>query len=333
MQLVMITLLTTLLLFTNEAGLLAEPAHLIAGPVRTGPALVKQFTLKNTTSGEVELITAESGCGCAKPTLERMLLKAGESTTLTMSVNTLTQPAGVSTWKTAVRYRRVEVIPSIKPHDALEVKLTAELIREVALTPPQLAISTESTAKQVVKLTDVRPTPLKVEKVISSHPSLKVKLLPAQIGPPFEQSFELELDESYPVRAHTESILLITNDPTCRELVMPVQVQKRPKTAFKVSPEEVLFTFTDKQLSESRLVQIRHSQGEMLQIESVVSSSNGPQVKWSTDAGLVVTVRISGSVTDPQFAPNGLAQIQVKLRSHPGQVVLVPITWRDQRTP
>jgi len=301
--------------------------HLQAGIVRTGPALVKSFTLHNQSSSPIELVSAESGCGCAKPTLEKQRLQPGEKCTLSMTVNTLTQPAGVQTWRTFVRYRRLDGLPSVQPLESLELKLSAELVREVALHPPELALSTEGRATQLVKLSDLREKHLQILQATSSHPALKVKLGAGVAGPPFQQAFELDLEESYPVGTRNESVLLLTNDPTCRELTLPVKIQKRAKTPFKFSPEEVTFRFSSAESEASRLVQLRHSNNELIEIDSVTIEHAGLTAKWSAGVGPVATIRFTGQKHELSKHLTGETLVRVALKSHSNQIVIIPVKW------
>jgi hypothetical protein len=323
----MISIITALLVLGNGPALTGEPMHLQAGIVRTGPALVKSFTLYNPSSNPIELVSAESGCGCAKPTLEKQRLQPGERCTLSMTVNTLTQPAGMQTWRTVVRFRRLDGLPSVQPLESLELKLSAELVREVALHPPELALSTEGRATQLVKLSDLREKHLQILQATSSHPALKVKLRAGVAGPPFEQAFELDLDESYPVGTRNETVLLLTNDPTCRELTLPVKIQKRAKTPFKFSPEEVTFRFNSTELEASRLVQLRHSDNELIEIEQVSVDHAGLTAKWSTGVGPVATIRFTGQKHQLSKYLTRETQVRVVLKSHSNQVVTFRVKW------
>src|SRR5215813_5203600 len=76
------------------------------GEVRTGPLLTQVFELNHSGAANTVTITGvESGCGCLKPTVNREVLLPGQSTRLTLTVNTLTQPAGPNSWRVLVRYR------------------------------------------------------------------------------------------------------------------------------------------------------------------------------------------------------------------------------------
>ena len=119
------------------------------GTVRSGPSLTE--TLKLTHRGEPGTVTVtgvEASCGCTAATVTARRLRPGDATDFAISVNTLTQPAGVHTWKASLRYRFTPDDPQATPHDfdvALAIK--ADLVREVSVTPPVLAISTATEAR------------------------------------------------------------------------------------------------------------------------------------------------------------------------------------------
>ncbi len=114
--------------------LLKTPQPIAArGDVKAGPPLVHTFPLTNASDGPVAITAGEAGCGCVRRAFSATLLKPGETATLTVEVNTLTQPDGPNRWPLKVRYIRAYA-PT--PEAELDLTLTATLSRDVTVTPP-----------------------------------------------------------------------------------------------------------------------------------------------------------------------------------------------------
>src|SRR5690348_4113543 len=70
-----------------------------AGQVASGKVLQHHFTLCNRGTSDIEVTEVKPGCGCLRPHLDRPTFHPGEHGTLTLEINTLTQPAGSNVWK------------------------------------------------------------------------------------------------------------------------------------------------------------------------------------------------------------------------------------------
>src|SRR5262245_47085418 len=117
------------------------------GDVKGGPPLSHTFDLTHRgPAGSLTITKVESGCGCLRQHLSAGVLQPGETTKLTVEVNTLTQPDGPNRWQAVVSYRiDVPGIPGqlLPPPQTGQLPLTiaANLSRDVSVTPPQVAFS------------------------------------------------------------------------------------------------------------------------------------------------------------------------------------------------
>ena len=94
------------------------PNVIDGGTARTGPPLTASLTLTHRgEQGTVTVTAVEASCGCTAPTLTSRRLRPGDATDFAISVNTLTQPAGVHTWKATLRYCFTPDDPQAKPQD------------------------------------------------------------------------------------------------------------------------------------------------------------------------------------------------------------------------
>src|SRR5262245_2089658 len=167
--------MNTLLLLA--AALAAPPTTLSCpapvadrGDVKGGPPLAHTFELTHRgPAGTLTITKVEAACGCLRQHLTTGVLQPGETTKLTVEVNTLTQPDGPNRWQAVVSYRLdVPGAPGqpLPPPQTGQLPLTiaANLSRNVAVTPPQVAFSCTGEASQVLTVLDTRSKPLRVTK-------------------------------------------------------------------------------------------------------------------------------------------------------------------------
>lgn len=313
-----------LLAATSDPGpLAATPPAADRGEVRTGPPLAQTFELTHRgPAGVVTITGVETACGCLKPTVSREALKPGERADLAFAVNTLTQPPGPNTWRAVVRYR----LDGDGPFE-LPVTVSATLVREVSVAPPVVAFSTATTAAQTVTLTDLRASPLAVTSATTTHPHLTATLrTAATVNGVRTQAVELAVGPGFPTGEFDESLVLLTTDPACRELRVPVKVTKRTASEVVASPETPEVRFARGQSTASALVQVRRPAGGVVRIDRVECGHPGLTAKWPTDAGPVATVRLVLDAAKAGGAP-GRAEVKIHFAEPAGRELVVPITW------
>src|SRR5581483_5467016 len=241
--------MNTLLLLA--AGLAAPPSPLACpapaadrGDVKGGPPLAHTFELTHRgPAGTLTITRVESGCGCLRQHLTAGVLQPGETTKLTIEVNTLTQPDGPNRWQAVVSYRLDA--PGGPQAGQLPLTIAANLSREVSVTPPQVAFSCTGAASQVLTVTDRRAKPLTVTKAATTTAHLT-----AEVGPPAvgangarTQPVTLKLAADAPPGHRDETVVLVTDDPAYPELRVPVRVLKRAAGGVSAAPGEVAVRF------------------------------------------------------------------------------------------
>jgi hypothetical protein len=298
------------------------------GTARTGPPITHTFELTNATAdGRILITGVRSGCGCLKPTVSRDSLRPGERASVTVSVNTLTQPAGPHSWRTTVSYRLAPLDgpapPPVTADQEVTLTVSATLVREVTATPPEVAFSTAGTATQTVVITDPRPTPLTVTAAATTSPHLTATLGPrTQVG---TQPVTLNLTAGYPVGTGQETVVLTTTDPGCPELRIPVTVTKRPTAAIVAAPAEPQVRFAAEQTEASVLVQLRKPGGGSLRVEKADADHPAVRVRWSADAGPVATIRLTVDAAKASAAGN--ATVRVLFAEPTGVTLDLPLRW------
>lgn len=299
------------------------------GDVRGGPPLVHTFDLTHRgAAGTLTVTSVEAGCGCLRRTLTAGVLRPGETTQLTLEVNTLTQPDGPNRWQAAVRYTLDTTgQPRTAQAGELLLSVTANLSREVTLSPPQVGFSCTGGATQTLTLTDGRAKPLTVVTAAGSSPHLTAEIAPAFVGADGKraQTVTLKLAADAPVGHRDESVTLLTDDPVYPEFRVPVRVLKRAAGGVTATPDAVAVRFATGQDEASALVQLRAPDGKPVAVAGAESDHPGVAVKWSAGSGLVATVRVT--VSAASAARPGGCRVRVRLTEPAGHEVVVPVTW------
>lgn len=305
--------------FGEPPALVCPSAAAAKGEVRGGPPLVHSFELTNRSAHVIRITRVEASCGCVKRTLTAESLKPGQTATLSVEVNTLTQPDGANQWRTIVSYTSEDPAQTT---GELVLGVSANLIREVTVTPAQLAFSTTTDAGQTLKIVDRRGKPLSIVKATSTSPQLT-----ATIGAPAggNQTIQVKLSSDAPAGQREEMLILQSDDPAYPEFRVPVRVNKRAPGQVTAAPEEVNVKLGPGQEEVSALIQLRAPDGKTIRIESAESDFSAAGVKHSSQAGPVATVRIT--VGGVAASLPGSCKVKVRLAEPAGQEVIVPVSW------
>ena len=328
-------ILLVLALGASDPGRLDAPLSPIEstlydrGTVRSGPTLSE--TLKLTHRGEPGTVTVtgvEASCGCTAPTVTTRRLRPGDATDFVISVNTLTQPAGVHTWKATLRYRFTPDDPAVTPRDHdVTLAVKADLVREVSVTPPMLAISTATEARQTLTVSDTRSKPLTVRAASSASPHLTLTVRPpVTAGGVTTTAVELHVTPSYPAGSSQETVTLTTDDPACPELRVPVRIVKRSPDDLIPSPEVAAVRFSPGQETASTLMQVRSPARGTLRVESAQCDHPAVTVKFAESSGLVGTLRVVVDRAKADGRP-GEALVRVRFAEPAGATLVLPVQW------
>lgn len=294
------------------------------GTLMSGPLVNHEFELKHTGASATLVISeVVGGCGCVKSEAKPKVLKPGETAKLSVAVNTLTQREGANAWPVSVRYSSdADGQPA---EFTLDLKLTAKLVREVSVAPPLLAVSTTGAVTQTLRVDDRRAKPLTVTKVSSTNPAVTatvntVKRSDGTTG----QEVTVSVSDTLAVGSHDDTITLVTDDPACAAMVVPVKVQKRGADDPTATPSTATVRFAKGQTEASTLVQIRHG-GKPVGVAKAECGTAGVTVKHSEGSGRVATVRVI--VNAAKAGTSGQAEVTVTLAEPAGKTVLIPVSW------
>jgi hypothetical protein len=304
-----------------RAGLECPEPVANGGEVRSGTPLRHAFRLVNRGPGPVDVTDVRSSCGCLVPRLDRRHFEPNEERELPVEVNTLRQGAGPHNWRIVVRY-----VADGKP-DELSVILAARVVSEIRVEPPALAIHTEAGLAHLLTVTDRRPRPLTVTAVESSLAELRVRVGAAghdTSGRP-GTTVRVEVPADFPEGRHVGVLRILTDDPTYRELEVPVTVVKRPARPVSASPAEVLLAAPDGAPLPSQLVLLSAVEGREVRVERAEADDPVLECRWADGPGPRSTLRIRVDRAKLS-APTLQTAVRVHLRSPaPGTVVVIPV--------
>jgi hypothetical protein len=323
------TLLTILALSAANPPPVPAPcaAPLAArGEVKAGTPLVHTFDLTHSgPAGTLSITRVEASCGCLRQNLTVNRLQPGETARLTIEVNTLTQPDGPNRWQVLVSYALE--LPAGAATGSQLLAISANLTREVTVSPPQVGFSATGEATQVLTIADARPKPLTVVKAVATAPHLSAQVNPPTPGPTGArtQAVTVKLAADAPAGHRDETVVLYTDDPAYPELRIPVRVLKRLPGGVMASPDAVTVRFAPGEDAVSVLVQLRSADGKPVAITGVDNDHPAATVAWAPGAVPVAAVRIT--VGGPAAAQPGSGTVRVRLAEPAGQEVAIPVTW------
>jgi Protein of unknown function (DUF1573) len=302
----------------GRAALEIDPPLFHASDVRAGAALSHRFTLVNRGPDAVEIIEVRPSCGCMTATPDRRRFAPGESGSLLLEVNTLTQPDGPASWRVTLVCKFGESI------EEKSLTLTARVQADITLEPSALVIVTEGAVDREVTLSDRRAHPLMVIKAETTSPQVRARVDEPSSGADgrWRCVVHLEAPADLPDGRHDEALHLYTSDPEYPDLKMPFTVVKRSRQRVSATPAVVELTASG---SPSRLVLLRGGDGDMIEIEGV-DADTAVRCEWSPGPRPTAAVRVR--VDPAKLTADGLkAMVHIHLSKPAAQTVDVPVTW------
>lgn len=300
-----------LLILASADPLVAQPATIDAGVIHTGQPFQRRFELVNAGSETITITQLQASCGCAAPTIDRRTVPPGERATVTIDVNTLSQPAGPVRWTIAADWR------AGSRSGKLLWQLTAQLVREIDLQPAALVLSGGPGLSHEIVVTDRRPNALTIIGVRSESGNLKAELLP-------DRRVRVRMAEHCPAGSHVEHLLIATNDAKYPELRVPVTIHRQAATRFTAVPAKPVVT-----PSGSTLVQLRGPEGETVAIESWQCDQPAIAIRTAPGPGSFATMRISLDKSRWDGRPF-TTEVRVRFASPKSNAVTIPVSVRAE---
>jgi hypothetical protein len=292
-----------------------------AGEVRSGTSLVHRFAFINRGTATIEITGARASCGCLKPHLAQRACGAGEQGSLLLEVNTLSQAPGPHEWKAWITYK----IGDTSYESVL--KLHAGIVAEITVRPAELTILAGSAVEHEIFLTDLRSTPLSIREVRPSSPYLKSGVAREYRDESSHQVWKLRLlvTGEYPDGRHEEVVGIYTDDPLYRELRVPVTIVKQTGARLAATPDQVTILATRGQSVSSKIILIRDSQNQPVEIEDIKSDDPAITCRWAKGPGAMATVKIQ-SDHKKQSAETLDTAVHIETRQPTRQTLTIPVT-------
>lgn len=309
-----------LVVAAGPTDLTVDRADVDRGEVAAHKPLVQAFLLKNTGTTEVQLIGLTGTCGCLKHEFGATTLKAGETTTLTVSLSLLAQPAGPGNWNMTIRYQSGE------SKSELPIRVRALVRRDVTIEPAALVINGDGELTATVHVVDQRKAPAKVT-------SARVGLtgVSAEVRPQVERDGKTLTPIVVTVAAsvsggpHVGELVIDTGHPESRELRLPIRVVRPSAASVQFAPATPTVRFSGDQAVSGSLVQLRSNTGKELQIASANCDHPAVSCKWAIGSNGIATLRLT--VDRSKTDGPGKAIVSVRLTAPVDETIQVPLSW------
>ena len=322
---VLLVLLVPVVMFLRTESLRAElecaEPVVDKGEVRSGLPLAHRFVFRNGGAETVEITDATPSCGCLAPKLEKRHLQSGESGELSLEVNTLTQPAGLHSWRVTLRYKSGTV------EQELPLYIRARVVTEITVEPPSLAIYTDTAIRHEITVIDRRTEPLIVRAVPISSPYVRTQLgeLHRDEAGQWRRTIQVEVLADCPEGTHEEMLRICTSDPLYSELKVPFTIFKRSRRLVSAAPASVVLSESADQPLPARIVRLSAADDGEVQIARIESDHPAVHCTWAQGPGHQATLKLR--VDRKQIPGDRLrAFVHVHL-SHPAaEILTIPVS-------
>jgi hypothetical protein len=290
------------------------------GEVRSGAPLVQELRFTIDGPEAVDLLEARPSCGCLRPQLEPRRYWPGESGTLLLEVNTLTQAAGEHTWRLDLRCRRADVVEEVS------VAVKGRIIAELAVQPSSLTLLTAGPLSQELVLTDMRERPLQRLELRTSSQRLRATVQQRALNATGHAVFRIGLDiagDMAPGR-YDDSLDIYTDDAVYRHLHVPVTVIRQGRQQVTAMPSQVTFRGLGGQPLPSQLIRLRAASNEPVVVADLTADDPAILCRWAKGPDNLATVRVQ---IDPTRLHGNLASaIHVRVSGPTQEMLTVPVS-------
>jgi hypothetical protein len=308
-----------------HAELRCEQPAVQTGEVHSGAPLAHRFALINSGTETIEILDVKPSCGCMAPKVNQRVFAPGARGALLLEINTLTQDAGLQSWRVTVRYREGH-----EEHE-LSLQMAATVVTQISVTPPSLVLYTTSAIEHEIALTDRRQTPMTVTAVQASSPHLRTRLGDWQRNDEGHsvRTIAVEVLPDFPEGRREETLQVFTSDPEYRELRIPVTVVKRPRQTVSASPDSLAVSTAADEPIPSRIVMLRSADDQPVVVERVECDDAAVTCTTAAGPGLRATLKVQ--IDRAKVKGDALeAKVRVMLKQPAGQTITVPLIWSQR---
>ena len=292
------------------------PEHFVPVEVRSGEPLRHRFEVRNAGSEVVEVSGLKPGCGCLRPRIDRTRIDPGESATVEVEVNTVTQGEGRNAWRVTVRYGQAG------REAELALTLSAQVRQVVSISPATLVVHTGSGYTHTLTLTEKTAVPMDISGAETGSPQVRATLgKPGRVGDAWQREIRLQILPTYPEGRH-EEVLSLTAQGSGLDLRFPFAVVKRSAGVVQAAPPAVRLQSAGPQALPARIVLLSRGDDRAVAVERVESDHPAIETTWIAGPDTRATLRV---VVDR--ASIGPLPFRSKIRVHVREagVVEVPV--------
>jgi hypothetical protein len=326
-RIAVVLLLCVLVGSPSRAELRFGRTQVEVGEVRSGAPLAQRFAFVNDGPTPVAITAVQTSCGCLTPRLEPAgtslphTYRPGEQGALLLEVNTLSQNQGVHTWRLVVCSETAG-----EPHET-ELRVSGRVVTEVAVQPAELTVFADAAVAHEIVITDVRPQPLHVTEVRGTSPRLtgRVTEQSRDAAGHWLCKVRLEVAGDYPEGRGQQILDIVTDDPTYRDLRVPLTVVKRGRQRLSASPSPVSLFAPAGQEVASRIVLVRDAADQPVIVDQVTADDPAIRCRWAEGPNHLATVKVQ---VDRSRATGGTLRsaIHVHVSKPVDESLVVPVT-------
>ena len=280
------------------------PEVVVPNEVLSGEPLRHRFAVRNAGNEAIEILGLKPGCGCLAPHIDRMRLLPGESATVAVDVNTVTQAEGRNAWRVTVRYRQAG------QEAELALTLSALVRQVVTISPANLVVHTATGYTHVLTLIEKTPEPMTILAAGAGSPHVRATPgKPVRVGDAWRREIELEILPTCP-EGRLEDVLSLTT-PGRLDLRFPFAVVKRSAAVVRAAPPAVRLQSVGSQALPARIVLLSRGDDGPVAVERVEADHPAIATTWIAGPDARATLRV---VVDR--AAIGAVPFRSRLRVH-----------------
>jgi hypothetical protein len=296
------------------------------GEVKAGKPLSRTFALRNRGPTAITIVRINAGCGCLKPRISKEIMAPGETSELSVALNTISQDVGPNLWKVTVCFQYGD--GAERASGELELSIKGRIIRELNIEPVALSMAIEREATHTITVTDRRAKPLTITSVKCGSKHVQTRLTAAGVNSQGQrvQQVRVTILDTLPPGHLVEQLVMATDDPEYPDLRIPLMVARRVAGQAVATPEQIDLRLAKGQRAASGLVRLQTPDEKPVVIDRIEADHPDIRFKWVVGPGSMVTLRL-GVELDGQPS-SGLGTVKVLLKGPRAQTVLIPVSWQ-----
>lgn len=298
-----------------------DPPQIELGEVRTGQSRRLSLWLCNPGPEPLAVTRLAGSCGCVRIADSPTTVPARGRVAVPVEIHTLSASPGNHLWTI-----QASLSGRDRPLAAVAV-IKATVIQEIVVQPPSVQIIGSGPTQHEIRVTDLRGHPIRILKAEASSPHITVSEPQPSRDPLGRMVWTLAFSVAagLPPGQYQETLVLHTDDPTHRELRIPVSVVRRGSAQRVVSsPEQLDLVVRPDQPEVKRTVTLRDQQGGPLVIDYVLTSDEALRCRVTTGPGGTPAVEVSVSASRMK-TDRLLTRVVVHLSQPAGEKVVIPV--------